>query len=118
VTLAEDRWSEGLRVLRRVRAGLSGLAVWELLPRHFRLPRTKAVAGRVLAALLASTLAAFADAPPKIKWQRGPCRGHNQPSCACKTCQHCAYCSPKRWNGRCVVCEKARAEAASRTAAK
>jgi hypothetical protein len=114
VTLAEDRWSEGLRVLRRLGAVLHGLAVWDLLPRHFRLPRTKRVRGRVLAALLAAALPALAnDAPPKIEWQRGPCRGHNQPSCACKTCLHCAYCSPKRWNGTCVVCQKARATSAA-----
>jgi hypothetical protein len=107
-TLAEDRWAEGLRVLRRVRASLDRLFVWELLPRHFRLPRTKPIFGRVLAVLLSSTLAAFADAPPKVQYQRGPCAGGNKPSSACKTCAHCAYCGPKRHpGGTCAVCEKA-----------
>jgi len=117
-TLAEDHWSEGLRVLQRVRAGLDRLAVRELLPRHFRLPTTKPVRGRVLAIFLGGIMVATAgaDAPAKIQYQRGPCCGGNKPSAACKTCAHCAYCSPKRHpGGTCVVCEKARASA---TAAK
>ena len=71
--------------------------------------------------LLSGVLAAsaLADAP-KIEWQKGKCLGDNKPSARCKTCEHCAYCG--RDKGRagnsatCVVCEKARDAAASRTA--
>lgn len=73
----------------------------------------------ILSGILAAS--ALADAP-KIQWQRGPCLGGNKPSAACKTCERCAYCGRKA-PGReansatCVVCEKARTAASSRTAA-
>jgi len=48
----------------------------------------------------------------------GPCCGGAKPSPACKTCKHCAYCGTDKGRGvnsaTCLVCEKARAEAAAK----
>ena len=45
--------------------------------------------------------------PPKVVRVAGPCQGGNRPSVGCKTCEHCAYCSPKRHpGGVCAACPK------------
>ena len=45
------------------------------------------------------------DAAQKVRKVVGPCQGGDRPSAGCKTCQHCAYCGPKRHpGGTCAVC--------------
>lgn len=65
-----------------------------------------------LALLLALALSATAAEPRKeavVKRVVGPCQGGNKPSVGCKTCQHCAYCGPKRHpGGTCAVCAPAK----------
>lgn len=56
--------------------------------------------------LLLLPLFALADAqPPKVVRVVGACQGGNRPSVGCKTCEHCAYCGPRRHpGGVCAVC--------------
>jgi hypothetical protein len=64
-----------------------------------------------LALLLALALCAAAAEPVKDPWVKrvvGKCQGGDRPSVGCKTCEHCAYCSPRRWGGTCVVCHAAK----------
>ena len=65
----------------------------------------------LIGAALLGSLATAAE-PGKeavVKRVVGPCQGGNKPSVGCKTCQHCAYCGPKRHpGGTCAVCAPAK----------
>lgn len=41
--LAHDRWTEGRRVLRRLREHVAAMVVWEVLPPSFPLPSAKPI---------------------------------------------------------------------------